>query len=107
MTNQFVVADPTTFEGTPYEVASRALKQTEAVVGVAIDALERAEPMILNAQLSRNLLETPEDARAREWDGSPQAIKLTTIAEHLAAAIKQIRVLERASSYDPRNPPKP
>lgn len=106
MTTSFVVVEPESFEGTPYEVAERALQQVDALVCLASTTLVQSERMVLNAQLSRNLYETPDDARANEWDSSVQRRKLDAISAQLDEAHKQLSLLARAAGYDPQNPPR-
>ena len=102
MTQTYVVADPRSFEGTPYEVAARAVAQLGALVALTTETLDASEVMIRNAELSRNLYETPEDARADEWENSPQGRKLAGVREKLEALRKELSVLQRAAGFDPR-----
>lgn len=95
------VADPATFEGTPYEVAERALRQVAAIVQIAEVELARSEVMVRNAELSRNLADTPDDARAGEWDDSVQARAIRSISDELNATFRRLTTLSKAAAYDP------
>ena len=99
---KFAVADPATFEGTPYEVAERALRQARAIVKVAHSTLADSEVMVRNAQLSRNLVETPDEARADEWPENIQARKLHAALEKLDEVSSELSTLARAAGYDPK-----
>lgn len=102
MPRTFTIADPATYEGTPYEVAARALAQVQALVVIAKDALEQSEPMIRNAELSRHLYDTPDDARADEWEDSVQKRKLDASAADLTKIARELSVLGMAAGFDPR-----
>lgn len=106
MIKTFTITDPGSHEGTPYEVAEAALRQVSGLVELASQTLVQAEAMVLNAQLSRNLYETPEDARADEWDDGIQKRKLAEVAASLDEASRQLSLLARAAAYDPQNPPR-
>lgn len=100
------VADPLTFDGTPYEAAGRACAQAAAVAEIALDLTKQAQVMARNAQLSRNLLETPEDARASEWPESAQARSFDKAAEAAEEVVARLETLTRAASFDPKHPPR-
>ena len=102
MTQTFTIADPGTFEGTPYEVAARAVNQSKAVLAVGAESLARTEILLRNAELSRNLAFSPDDARADEWESSAQARSLGTVRDSLGKINKQLSVLALAAAYDPK-----
>jgi hypothetical protein len=103
MPSTFTITDPATYEGTPYEVAYRALTQVQGLALIASHALSQSETMVRNAELSRNLYYTPDDARAEEWDASIQKRKLDSAAADLDRIAKELSVLAKAAAFDPRS----
>jgi hypothetical protein len=75
----FTVADPTTFDGDPFEVAERALRQAGAVAFVLSEAIEDARGMVANAEMERQIYANGE-ANIEAFDNGPQARKLTALA---------------------------
>lgn len=101
-TKTFTVADPRTFDGDPYEVAARAVAQAEAVARILVHCTETASIMARNAQLERNLIETPHDARAPEWDESPQGKRFVELAKTAETIQKNLKVLGKAAAFNPK-----
>ena len=102
MPRTITVTDPDEYDGTPYEVAQLALKQVQGLATITRDALIGSETMIRNAELSRNLYATPDDARAEEWDDCVQKRKLLAVEADLDRVIKELSNLGRAAGFDPR-----
>jgi hypothetical protein len=51
-------------------------------------------------------LETPDDARAIEWDDSPQARRFARLRDDTAAMARSLDGLRQAASFNPKHPPK-
>jgi hypothetical protein len=102
---QFTVADPRTFEGDPFEVAERAVRQAGAIAEVLQDTLASTRLMVRNAQLERELL-TDGECDAAGFDESPQGRKLSEIVRTTEGAIKSLNFLVQAASYNPKHPPR-
>lgn len=99
----FTIADPRTFDGDPFEVAERAVRQSQAVVKVALQSLDGARLMARNAQLERELLTTGEcDAPA--YENSAEARKFDTVRSDLENAEERLRVLAKAVAFNPKAP---
>lgn len=97
------IQDPRRFDGNPYQVAERAIRQLSGLLVVALDAWEPTDLMLRNAELERqlalgNALHNP----AAEWPESPQGSKLSLARSHVAQAGLILRPLERAAAYDPK-----
>lgn len=101
ITKQFVVADPRTFDGNCFEVADRAIAQTEALVALAAETAGDARIMARNSELERQ----PEpDAIA--WDTTAEARRWDNVAQLLTAVLTDLKVLRRVASYNPKHPPR-
>ena len=103
-TQIFAVSDPKEFDGNPNEVAGRACQQASGVARVLAKAIKDAEPMVQNSQLTRNLQETPKDARAAEWSSTLLAQKLRAAAELAEDLERTMAQLAQAASFDPKAP---
>lgn len=102
----FVVVDPRTFDGNPYDVASRACLQAQSVARVLAECIDSTAIVARNAQLERNLHETPKDARAGEWEDSPQSRQFNKLYAEAKKIEQQLDTLRKAASFDPKHPPK-
>lgn len=104
-TQQFTITDARTFDGNPYEVATRSIEQASALAKLYKKELDTTFLMVRNAELERQLATTGE-CDARGFPNSPQGRKLTKLTEDAEAALKSLNVLAVAAGYDPKNPPK-
>jgi hypothetical protein len=102
---RFVVADPATFDGNPYEVADRALAQAAAVADVLTDALESAYPMLRSAEFERQLHSVGE-CSDEAFENSALAKRFNALHASIGDAKRTLRILRRAASFDPKHPPK-
>jgi hypothetical protein len=102
----FSITDPRHFDGDPFEVAERACRQAEAVARVLATATQTATIMARNAELERNLMTTPEDARAEEWEDSLQARRLAQVHKASKQVERALGVLGKAAGYNPKRPAK-
>lgn len=98
----FTVVDPRTFEGDPFEVAERACLQAQAVARILSASIEPAHHMARNAQLSRNLQDTPNDARASEWEDSAQSRQFARLHAEAKKIERQLGQLAKAAAFDPK-----
>lgn len=108
MTHQtftLAVADPREFDGNPYEVAERAIRQLHGLARLIELSLPPTEKMARNAQMERDLALVGE-CDAAEWPQGPQARMLARIAEQNADHVRVLDQLARAAAYDPKNPPR-
>ncbi len=103
-TQTFVVGDPRHFDGDPFEVAERACEQAAAVARVLAGAIRMAELMARNAEMTRNLQVTKDDAGAARWDPSPQAQRFREHAEAADNAERVLRQLSKAAGFNPKAP---
>lgn len=101
----FTVADPATFDGDPFEVAERALRQSAAVAGVLRSTLDGARNMARNAEMERQLFATGE-CDAASFEGTAQARRIDEIAELVELSQRSLQNIARAAGYNPRNPPR-
>lgn len=102
-TQQFAVADPRTFDGDPFEVAERAVRQAAAVASVLSAAVEGAYIMARNAELERQLIASG-DCDAVAWEESAQNKRWASVNEDVATIQKNLTVLVRAAGFNPRAP---
>lgn len=102
-TTTFAVADPRTFDGDPYEVAERSVRQLSAVVGVAEALFDATDKMARNAEMERNIIDTGEPMGS-EWRESPLGKQLGNVGEELAALRKRLAALAQAAGFNPRAP---
>ena len=104
-TVRFVVADPRTFDGDPYEVAERALKQAAGVASILEQMIDAADKMARNAEMERAFA-NHEDPKGSEWPRTVQARKLGAIKIAAADHKRTLLALAQAAGYNPRKPPK-
>lgn len=98
---KFVVTDPRTFDGDPYEVAHRAVRQAEAVAAILLSCIDGARLMARNAQLERELALTGScDAPA--YDESAEGRRFATIREAIEECERKLKPLAVAVSYNPK-----
>lgn len=102
-TQQFAIADPRSFDGDPFEVASRAVRQAEAVAAILATALDGAHVMARNAELERQLIANG-DCDAVAWDESAQNQKWDSVEEAVAAVRKDLATLSKAAGFNPKAP---
>lgn len=101
------IADPRNMEGDPYEVAERACLQIAGLARVLSQQVELVNLMARNAELERALATTGDcTIAAATWPETGQALKLKTVQEDLAKIERDMAVLARAASYNPRRPPR-
>jgi hypothetical protein len=98
---RFVVADPRTFEGDPFEVADRAFAQAEAVARVLDKCIEDARVMARNAEMSRQL-EAGGEADAAAFEDTVLARKIDDVRRGVTRAIQALPVLRRAAAFNPK-----
>lgn len=102
-TRTFTVADPRTFDGDPYEVAERALKQAAAVAVVLEKMLDAADKMARNAEMERAFA-AKEEPKGSEWRSTAQGKRLAGVMEAAAEMRKALKVLAQAAGYNPKRP---
>lgn len=100
----FTIADPLHFDGDAYEVAERASKQASAVARALAGTVDSAATMARNAQLSRNLTETPDDARADEWEDSAQSRRFSRVHHQVKEIETALTQLSAAAGFNPKAP---
>lgn len=105
LTQTFTVADPRTFDGDPYEVAFRACHQASAIAGILVKSIEDANVMARNAEMERNLIDS-DDPKAGDWDQSPQGRRFEELSVQVDNVRLALEALAKASSYNPKKPPK-
>lgn len=103
--NTFTVGDPRLFDGDPFDVVERAIAQTEAVAEILAVCIEDANKMARNAEMERQLLGGAE-ADALSWPDSVQGRKFAAALEAAGTITKQLSILRKAASFNPRRPPK-
>lgn len=101
----FTVADPATFDGDPFEVAERAVKQAGAVAAILRSTLNDARGMLRNAEMERQIYAEGE-ADAEAFDTGPQNRILDSLIANTDGTIKGAELLAKAAAFNPRHPPK-
>lgn len=100
-TATFVVTDPRSFDGDPFEVAERSVRQAEAVARILIQSIDGARLMSRNAQMERDLMLTGAcDAPA--YDESAEGRRFDSIREAIQECERKLKPLAQAVSYNPR-----
>jgi hypothetical protein len=95
----FVVADPRTFEGDPFEVAGRAVDQAGALATLLEQAVEDAYVMARNAELER---QAAGEMDVSLFESGPQGRKFQGIEDALRTSVRELKILRTAASFDPR-----
>ncbi len=99
----FTVADPRTFEGDPYEVAERAVRQAAAVAAVLAHLLDATEKMARNAEMERAFA-NHEQPKGSEWPNTPQGIRFAAVSDCVDSVQKSLGVLAVAAGFNPKAP---
>ncbi len=105
-TQYFALPDPRDMDGDPYEVAQRSCLQAEALARMLAITLEATSLMARNAQMERNMVETPHDPRAGEWEDSAQGTQFARCHKNAKNIERTMNTLAKASGYNPKKPPK-
>lgn len=101
-TKHITIKDPREFDGTPFEVAERAVKQAQALAAMLNQAVDAAERMARNAEMERDLYATGTcDATA--WPGTPQGVRWDAVKTNVLSTEKMLGVLAAAAAFNPRN----
>ena len=104
-TTTFTVADPRTFDGDPYEVAERALKQAAGVALVLEQMIDAASKMACNAEMERAFA-NHEEPKGSDWPNTPQGKALADIRTRAHYAYEKLKFLAVAAGYNPKRPPR-
>lgn len=99
----FTVADPRTFDGDPYEVAERAMRQAHGVAVILDDMLDAAYRMARNAEMERAFA-AHEEPKGSDFNSTPLGRRLVQTTEEVAAIRSALRSLAVAAGYNPRAP---
>ncbi len=99
----YVYVDPRFLEGSPYEVAGKAIEQAERAAELLDTALTDANVLARNAELQRQL-DTTQTCSAERWDAGLQARILTGFKAALAEHGTKLSAAKRAASFDPATP---
>ena len=99
----FVITDPRTFDGTPYEVAERAVRQAEAMAKLTSYAVRTARLMARNAQAERELHASGTCDMAA-YDSSAEGRRFDVAINDAEKVEKSMRVLALAAGFDPKAP---
>src|SRR5688500_17668076 len=102
-TKQFVIADPRSFDGDPFEVAERAAAQALALVKLAEEAVDGEQVMARNAAMERDLIDrrTPDPVG---YDSGPEGRQWVDVRAHLAGVRTRLAILTRAAGFNPKRP---
>lgn len=93
-TKSFIVVDPRSMDGDPYQVAERAAQQAQALVSLAIQATQDAEVMARNAEQERDI-----DVN---WEEHPQNIQYENTLLELERAVVRLGRLAQAAGFNPK-----
>lgn len=99
----FTITDPREYDGDPYEVAERAVRQASALAALLRQSLDSAYIVSRNAQLERELL-VSDECDAHAYDESAEGRRFATLkaeAENIEARLKP---LVRSVGYNPKQP---
>jgi hypothetical protein len=104
-TTTFTIAHPRTFDGDPFEVAERAVRQAHAVSVVLDNMLDAAYKMARNAEMERAFIahEEPQGSLFNHTPLGKRFVALTADVTKIRGALKGLAV---AAGYNPRKPPK-
>lgn len=101
LNKQFAVADPRTFEGDPYEVADRAVRQAASLFFLAQQATQAARIMVRNAHLERQLA-FEQECDPDEFEDSLVAKKIDTAISDTDATVKALEAVAKAAAFNPK-----
>lgn len=95
--------DPRFFDGDPFEVAFKAVRQAEEAVELSQRALDAAEVMARNAELERQLY-VSDECDASTWPTSAQGRQYAIIRERVEKNRRILALLRQAAAFNPRKP---
>lgn len=96
-----VLTNPADYDGDPFEVAQRSVKQAVAMARVYVAATESARLMARNAELERQLMRDGScDAVA--WEESAEGKRYAKLIEQGKAHIRTLEILERVAGFNPK-----
>lgn len=101
-----VYTDPHYFDGDPYEVAEKAVRQAGKLSLLLDRALKDADNLARNAALERCKDEPEMVAVAAEWEESPYARQFAWSRSEVQKIVRRLGVLSKAVSYNPKKPPR-
>lgn len=98
-----VVTDPRTFDGDPYEVAGRSVRQFAGMVMLLRGMIGPMERMVRNSEMERafDFGNIPEPT---DWTGSPLERKIRQIETTLTDISGVLGQIERAAEFAPKDP---
>lgn len=102
LTQSFVIADPRTFDGDPYEVADRAVAQLHGLLALIEQASGPALLMVRNAELERQLA-AGDDPSVKAFEDSTQGRRWQEFRDAVAELRKEAMILRRAASFNPKS----
>lgn len=100
-TQTFTITDPRTFDGDPYEVAERAMRQAHGVSVILDEMLDAAYRMARNAEMERSFA-NHEDPKGSEFDSTPLGKRLRKTMTDVTDFRNTLRSLAIAAGYNPR-----
>jgi hypothetical protein len=100
-TRTVAVADPRTFDGDPYEVAERAVRQLAAILALAESMFEATDKMARNAEMERAFA-AHEDPKGSEWRSTPLGRRIDAIDSSNTENRIALEKLAVAAGYNPK-----
>jgi hypothetical protein len=101
LTQSFVIADPRTFDGDPYEVAERAVAQLQGLLTLVEQATGPTLLMVRNAELERQLA-GGDDPSVKAFEDSTQGRRWVEFRESVQTARNDLNILRRVASFNPK-----
>ena len=100
-TMTFKLADPRTFDGNPYEAASRAVGQVRGLANLMQESLEPVETMLINAFMERQAA-MGQEINAKEWYESAEHRNWQQIKLSLEQTTRRLGPQQAAAEFDPK-----
>lgn len=101
----FTITDPRLYDGDPFDVAQRACLQAAALARLLTQSLEGANVMARNAQMEREL-QAEDEPNAAGWPDTAQGRRFAKLIQLSKEFEQVLALLAKASSYNPKKPPK-
>jgi hypothetical protein len=101
----FEYSDPRQLEGDPFQVASAAADQTVSALEVSIRGVDDLFIMARGAHMERQL-QNDEEPDGASFGDDALGFRIKSARAAVQTAVKTIKGVGIAASYNPRKPPK-
>lgn len=96
-----VVTNPTNYDGDPFEVADRAVRQAAALARAYVAAVESARLMARNSELERQLMRDGA-CDAVGWEDTVEGKRYAKLIEQGRTHVRTLDILVKVAGFNPK-----